>query len=64
VTERYVHFGWSASPYSAKTRAYLRFKRAPYVVPDSMDAIFTTLFDEQFAFVAELFAAIDSWCEE
>ena len=26
----YKHFGWPVSPYSAKTRAYLRFKRLPF----------------------------------
>lgn len=27
---RYTHYGWLVSPYSAKTRAYLRFKNAPF----------------------------------
>ncbi len=28
--ERYLHFGWPVSPYSAKTRAYFRFKKLPF----------------------------------
>ncbi len=27
---RYQHFGWPVSPYTAKTRAYLRFKDVPF----------------------------------
>ena len=30
VSQRYRQFGWPVSPYSAKTRAYLRFKQIPF----------------------------------
>lgn len=34
------------------------------VVPASLDAIFQTLFEEQFTYVADLVGAIDRWCDD
>jgi len=30
MRNQYAHFGWPVSPYSAKTRAYFRFKQIPF----------------------------------
>lgn len=42
-TDRYQHYGWPVSPYSAKTRAYLRFKAIPFddVEPTAWQLFFT-----------------------
>lgn len=39
-----THYGWLVSPYSAKTRAYLRFKGTPFEdVPPSVPRLFWTI---------------------
>jgi len=30
MTDKYRHYGWESSPYSSKTRSYLRYKQIPF----------------------------------